>query len=144
MEAKFIIIFIGLVIIGYCLKNKKESFMFTTSYYDPLIDKIKNDLLPIDPRIAGLTFKASNASETINKKNVYLCIKDKNGKYYDYNMLIYVALHECAHAISKAIDEDHNNTSQEFMDNFSMLLDKASALGIYNPALPKTKNYCPT
>ncbi len=59
-------------------------------------------------------------------------------------MLIYVALHECAHAISKAVDEDHNNTSQEFMDNFKMLLDKAEAQGIYDSTLPKPKDYCPS
>lgn len=132
------------VFILVCVKKRREKFLSTYSYPDPLIDKIKADLVPINPKIADITFKAGNASETVNKKTIYLCLKDKKGNYYNYNMLIYVALHECAHAISKAIDTDHNNTSQEFMDNFQMLLDKAEKLGIYNSSLPKTTNYCPT
>lgn len=141
MRLKYVILGVGVIIISYLLtKRYKEKY----SYDDPIVDKIKRELIPLDPRIAKLIFKASNASETINKKNVYLCVKDKNGNYYDYNMLIYVALHECAHAISKAIDEDHNNTSQEFMDNFKKLLDKAAELKIYNPSMPKVDNYCPS
>jgi len=131
-----------------CLLLAITVIIFISYYYrkrnfsDPIIDKLKNDVEQLDPRIKNLNFHGSNVSETINKKNVYLCVKDSNGNYYDYNMLIYVTLHECAHAISKAIDEDHSNTSQEFMDNFKMLLDRAEKLGIYNPNIPKVEKYC--
>jgi hypothetical protein len=60
------------------------------SYHDPLIDKIKIDLLKVDPRVETLHFHASNESFTEDKKFVYLCLKDNNGKYYDYNMIMYV------------------------------------------------------
>lgn len=132
---KYILILVSLGFIFYYQYRKKN-------FNDPLISKIKNDIEKVDPRIKNLNFHGSNVSETINKKNVYLCIKDSNNNYYDYNMLIYVALHECAHAISKAIDEDHSNTSQEFKDNFKMLLDKAEIAGIYNPNIPKVEKYC--
>ena len=32
-----------------------------------------------------------------------MCLKDKNGKYYDDNMLNYVALHELAHVLCDEI-----------------------------------------
>ena len=75
-----------------------------------------------------LKFYASDRSETVNKKEIYMCLKDSNGQYYDYNMLMYVAIHELSHAISVSIDEDHENTSSEFMNNMNMLLEKAKKL----------------
>ena len=102
------------------------------SYDDPLLEKIRNDLLKVDPRVATLRFRASNESFTEDKKT---------NEYYDYNMLMYVCLHELAHAFSESVDEDH--TTKEFRDNFQMLLDKAEKLGLYNPNLPLNYNYCP-
>jgi len=110
------------------------------TYQDPLISKIRNDLALVDPRVQNLTFQASNESFTEDKRHVYLCLKDKNGKYYDYNMLMYVALHELAHAFSKTVDENH--TSKEFKDNFRSLLDKAQSLGLYDPTKPLIYDYC--
>ncbi len=133
----------------YRLKSdrNRESFSFMSSISpedNDILMRIKNDICRLNPKFKSLNFRVGNASETINKKNVYLCLKDSTGNYYDYNMLMYVTLHECAHVLSKAIDSDHNNTSQEFMDNFKMLLDKAESIGIYDPNLPKIQNYCPT
>ena len=85
------------------------------SYNDPMIERIRNDLLKIDERVAYLKFYASNESFTEDKKFVYLCLKDDKGNYYDYNMLMYVSLHELAHAFSQGIDTSHS--SKEFKDN---------------------------
>ena len=106
-----------------------------------MIERIRNDLLKVDPRVQNLKFYASNESFTEDKKFVYLCLKDENGEYYDYNMLMYVCLHELAHAFSESVDEDH--TTKEFRDNFQMLLDKAEKIGLYNPNIPLNYNYCP-
>jgi len=111
------------------------------SYHDPLIDKIKSDLLKIDPRVEELSFHASNESFTEDKKFVYLCLKDKDDKYYDYNMLMYVSLHELAHAFSDSVDTDHSG--KEFKDNFRNLLNKAQSLGLYDPKVPLVYDYCP-
>ena len=111
------------------------------SYHDPLIDKIKSDLLKVDPRVEELSFHASNESFTEDKRFVYLCLKDKNDKYYDYNMIMYVSLHELAHAFSDSIDTDH--TGKEFKDNFRNLLNKAQTLGLYDPKIPLVYDYCP-
>lgn len=111
------------------------------SYHDPLIDRLKDDLLKVDPRVEELSFHASNESFTEDKKFVYLCLKDKDGKYYDYNMIMYVSLHELAHAFSDSVDTDHSG--KEFKDNFRNLLNKAQTLGLYDPKLPLVYDYCP-
>jgi hypothetical protein len=111
------------------------------SYHDPLIDKIKQDLLKVDPRVEELSFHASNESFTEDKRFVYLCLKDKDDKYYDYNMIMYVSLHELAHAFSDSVDTDH--TGKEFKDNFRNLLNKAQTLGLYDPKIPLVYDYCP-
>ena len=111
------------------------------SYHDPLIDRIKDDLLKVDPRVEELSFHASNESFTEDKRFVYLCLKDKDGKYYDYNMIMYVSLHELAHAFSDSVDTDHSG--KEFKDNFRNLLNKAQTLGLYDPKIPLVYDYCP-
>jgi len=109
-------------------------------YDDPLINRLKNDLILVDPRVKNITFYASDASFTEDKKRIYICLKDKNGDYYPYNMLIYVCLHELAHAFSSTIDMSH--TSVEFITNFQNLVQKASDIKIYDPSQPIIQGYC--
>lgn len=112
------------------------------SYSDPKIDELRNKLIQVEPRAQNLVFRASDQSFTEDKKYVYLCLKDKNtGQYYDDNMLMYVCLHELAHAISKTVDEQH--TGDEFNNNFKMLLKKAEQLGFYDSKKPLNYSYCP-
>lgn len=113
----------------------------TYSYSDPLIEKLRNILIDVDPRAKSLVFHASNESFTEDKKIVYLCLKDKNGQYYDFNMLVYVSLHELAHAFSNTVDTQH--TGDEFKNNFKELLKKAEIKGYYDPLKPLDYNYCP-
>ncbi len=71
---------------------------------------------------------------------MYLCLKDESNQYYNRQFLLYVAIHELAHAISKSYDDDHNG--REFNENFDMLLDKATRMGIYDPKTEMIENYC--
>jgi hypothetical protein len=112
------------------------------SYADPLILKIRKDLIDVDPRASRLSFAASDRSFTDNKTKVYLCLKDDDGNYYPYNMLMYVALHELAHAVSKSEDPDH--VGKEFMENFDYLLKTAEQKGKYDPNIPLVMDYCHT
>ena len=109
-------------------------------YKDPMIESIQQDLVKLHPKARELTYSASDKSFTEDKKDMYLCIKDDSNQYYDRNFLMYVAIHELAHAISKSYDDNHNG--REFNDNFDMLLDKASRMGIYDPSQPLIENYC--
>jgi len=108
--------------------------------HDPLIERLKFDLIQIHPKAKELNYFACDSSYTEDKKDMCLCLKDDKGVYYPYNMLIYVAIHELAHAVSKSVDESH--TGKEFLTNFDELLNKASSLGLYNPKEPLVYNYC--
>lgn len=105
---------------------------------DPMILQIKQVLEPLHPCIKGLKLYKGNKSYTINKKSIYLCLKDENGEYYPMNMLIYVTLHELAHYLNK---EDIGHTPK-FHAIFEDLIEKASELGIYNPSIPPIQGYC--
>lgn len=143
VDIELFIIFFSIILIIYStfFINRVELFN------DPLIKRLKKDLEQLDPRVKDIIFYASNESFTEDKKRIYLCLKDINGNYYPYNMLVYVALHELAHAFSPTIDMSH--TSVEFVTNFQNLIDKASSLNqvgsnkkLYDPNQPIIKGYC--
>jgi hypothetical protein len=121
------------IIWWYC--RKVETFD------DPICAEIHRRLIRVDPRAQKLSIKGSNQSFTEDKLRVYLCLYDENGQYYDMNMLMYVAIHELAHAISEQVDPGHK--TDEFKNNFKMLLDKAQAVGVYDKKLPLNYGYCP-
>lgn len=81
-------------------------------------------------------------SFTINKKEIYLCLKDRKlgaENYYDYNSLIFVTLHEIAHVLC-----DELGHTKKFQMIFKELLEHASSLGLYDETKPFVKNYCPS
>ncbi len=111
-------------------------------YQDPMIESIRSDLIKVHPKAKELRYFASDKSFTEDKKDMFLCLKDQNGQYYSRNFLMYVALHELAHAISHSYDDNHNG--REFNENFDMLLKKATHMKIYDPKEPMPENYCGT
>lgn len=79
-------------------------------------------------------------SFTINKREIFLCLKDKNdARYYDLNSLIFVFLHEMAHVLC-----DEVGHTQKFTQIFKELLEHAHYYGVYDPTKPFVKNYCPS
>ena len=104
---------------------------------DPMLHDLRETLRPVHPAIDQVRLYEGEKSYTINKERVYICLRDENGQYYNKNMLIYVTLHELAHAINDEIGH-----TQKFHDIFEELLDKAYSLGIYNPSIPPIQNYC--
>lgn len=106
---------------------------------DPFIKELKELLSPLDPRFRTTTIKCGNRSYTENKKIIVLCLRDKDGKLYDRNTIIYVAIHEFAHLIQEKYDPDHG---PEYQRIFDTLLTRAANLGIYNPHKPLSPHYC--
>lgn len=127
-----VVIICGILIYEYYIKNQQFE-----KYDDPKIDNLKNRLSNVFPEINHIQLSGSNKSFTINKKEIYLCLKDKNGNYYDDNMLIYVLLHELAH-----VKCDEIGHTEKFKTIFKSLLQKAELAGIYNPYQPPIDNYC--
>uniref|UniRef100_A0A6C0KU52 WLM domain-containing protein n=1 Tax=viral metagenome TaxID=1070528 RepID=A0A6C0KU52_9ZZZZ len=104
---------------------------------DPMLIDIRKTLEPVFPDINTVILLKGKKSYTINKKKIHLCLFDKDGKYYDKNMLIYVTLHELAH-----VRCDEVGHTDKFHTIFSDILDTAAKNGIYDPKKPIIKNYC--
>ncbi|NDE13739.1 hypothetical protein EBZ80_02295 [bacterium] len=104
---------------------------------DPMLQTIKDSLRPLHPRVESIDFFEGKKSYTINKKRIYLCLKDKNEEYYDQNMLLYVAIHELAHVLCDEIGH-----TAKFNRIFQEQLQRAVELGIYDPDKPIVRDYC--
>ena len=128
----FGIILSFLMVYKYYIQNNNFE-----KYDDPKIDNLKSKLSRVFPEINYIELSGSNKSFTINKREIYLCLKDKNGNYYDDNMLIYVLLHELAH-----VKCDEIGHTEKFKEIFKLLLQKAEVAGIYNPFQPPIDDYC--
>ena len=72
----------------------------------------------------------------VNKSQIYIVLKDKDGNYYDDNTLMHVLLHETAHGLNGNLGHGPN-----FYKIFNNLKQKALELGYYNPYSPLNKNY---
>jgi hypothetical protein len=104
---------------------------------DPVINEIRDKLKPVFPEIDRVILLKGKKSYTINKKRIHLCLTDKEGKYYDLNMLIYVTLHELAH-----VKCDEIGHTEKFHKIFNELLQKASTHKVYDRSKPILKDYC--
>ena len=89
------------------------------------------------------TVKGSkHTSYSINKgEKIVMCLRsrDEEEKLQDTNILMFVAIHEMAHVMTKSIGH-----TKEFWSNFKRLLKEAVLIGIYNPIdySSKPKQYC--
>lgn len=128
------LILFGLVL-AYLLFFLHVEFFSSTS--DPVLNHLINQLADIHPRFRNVELYVGDKSYTINKKKVYICLKDKNGRYYSRNMLCYVILHEYAHMLCDELDH-----TDKFMRIFDQLLLKATEKGLYNPKIPPISDYC--
>jgi len=128
-----IILFIFILLIVIFVGQLKEYF----DSLDPMLSTIQTTLLPLHPVVKEVQFYEGNKSYTINKKKIYLCLKDKNNQYYELNMLLYVSIHELAHVLCDEIGH-----TPKFDRIFHDLLQKAVALNIYDPNLPILSDYC--
>lgn len=117
------------------LKQQLAVMFDGTVKYDGVLAKL-NDT----PNLFSLIqVRPGDKSYTINKKTIYLCLRDEHNNYYNKNMLIYVFLHEIAHVLSVSI-----NHTDEFREIFGALLSKATDMNIYDPRIPVVLDYCNT
>lgn len=117
----------------FCHFNIIETFKSR----DPILHEIQSQLSTLDPKFQKVELYEGDKSYTINKKKVYICLKDKNGRYYNRNMLVYVTLHEYAHMLCDEIGH-----TDKFYKIFEKLLQKATNAGLYNPNISPVVNYC--
>jgi hypothetical protein len=114
------------------LKVRLEDFFDNKKNWEnPL--KILND----KNIMKNIHFYRGEKSYTINKKKVYICLKDEDGNYYDDNTLIYVIAHELSHVICDEIGH-----TEKFHHIFETLLKKMDQEGLYNSKIPIKHDYC--
>jgi len=104
---------------------------------DPMLYHLRKVLEPVHPAMKTIKLYKSDKSYTINKEKIFLCLRDKNGDYYPLNMLVYVTLHELAHALNTK-DVGH---TEEFHRIFDELLLEASKQGAFNHSIPIIQEY---
>lgn len=130
-----ICIFIIIIIVIFFMLTR---FIEEFKKEDPMLYKIRNKIRPLHPDMVDhIILLEDTKSYTINKKKVYLCLKDENGDYYEDNMLMFVAIHELAHVLCDEIGH-----TDKFQNIFQDLLNKAADLSIYDPSVAPVQNYC--
>lgn len=108
------------------------------SHDNPILNKVRENFGKLNPEYEKIPLREGNSAYTENKRFITLCLKDpQTGKYYDMNTIMYVALHELGHIVSKT--HGHND---EFKRNFSILLREAARKGIYDPRIEVPQTYC--
>ena len=129
----------NLILLGFVIAYLM--FFLHVEYYsstsDPVLDQIRDQLAELHPRFRNVELYVGDKSYTINKKKVFICLKDSKGRYYSRNMLCYVILHEYAHMLCDEIDH-----TDKFRQIFEDLLEQATARGLYNPNIPPVSDYC--
>lgn len=113
-------------------------------YNDPILERVKQDLTKVYPPFPTLNISlfAANDSFTENKKKIFLCVKRPNKDYYKYNTIMYIALHELAHVLTKQYDIDTHG--EEFHKSFNALLTRAKEVGVYDETNELDYDYCGT
>jgi len=113
----------------------RRSYYASSSH--PVLDIVRSNFTRLDPSYANIPLSEADSSYTENKSTITLCLKNKSGRYYDINTVMYVALHELAHVLSHT-----HGHGDEFRQNFADLLRRGAAAGIYDPRQPIPATYC--
>ena len=132
--ALLVLIVICLVIFGVWILSMREEYKDK----HPILEAVRENFAKINPIYGTIPIKEGNQSYTENKRVITLCIKNpEEGGYYSINSIMYVALHELAHVVTKS-----QHHTDEFKRNFNKLLKKGAKLGVYNPSIPIPMTYC--
>lgn len=108
---------------------------------DPVLEKLRLDLIKVEPRVINLNFFSHDESFTEDKQRVFICLKDPiTNEYYDNNTILSVGLHEIAHAFSSVIDKEH--VTPEFNNLHNHYRQKAAELKLFDPEFQVSPTYC--
>ena len=117
--------------------NDENSSINYSNEDELVLKEIYIRLLKVHPFTEKLTLQQGAKSYSINKRQIYLCLKDEHGKYYGMNMLMYVALHELAHCMCDEIGH-----TDKFHEIFDHLLEMAHDRDVYDKTIQPVSSYC--
>lgn len=108
---------------------------------DPKVQRLITKFRP--EQISESLPNTNYTSYSVNKgEKIVFCIRSKKtNKLVDINTMMFVAIHELAHIMTKSIGH-----TDEFWDNMKYLLQKAIKIGVYKEEDYRTnpKPYCGT
>lgn len=108
----------------------------------PQVQRLQQNFRADPDRFLESTPDAEHTSYSVNKgEKVHFCLRQRDGtnRLVDENIMMFVALHEMAHMITKSIGHD-----QDFWNNFGWLLREAESRNLYTPTNFKSQPvpYC--
>lgn len=141
------VLFIICISIYYVYYKKRERFDTTlcnTFSDDDMIVLLRNIAKYVRPDInCKITVSKGKKSQTISKRHIEICIRDKDNNMYPLHTLLYVLLHEMSHVISATYSGYENKTHDSvFYTNFEKLLALAKSKGIRVSEDDVPLNYC--
>ncbi len=86
------------------------------------------------------SIESGYTSYSVNKgEKLILCIRQKDGSFVEHNVVMYVAIHELAHIMTKEVGH-----TPSFWDNFKFLLNEAMLIKLYDKVnyTAKPHDYC--
>jgi len=96
----------------------------------PQVKQWVRNFIPDPSRFLEATPDADHTSYSVNKgEKIHLCLRQREGnneKLVDENVMVFVAIHEMAHAVTSSIGH-----GPDFWNNFAWLLKQAEANEIY-------------
>ncbi len=130
--AVFLVLGLGLLFLVFPQRDHSQR--------EPMLRIVRANFKKLDPKFGKIPLYSGDGAYTDNKSVITLCLTNpETGEKYDINTIMYVALHELAHVISKGIGH-----GEEFMQNFTMVREKAEMLGFYDPHKEIPTTYCGT
>lgn len=148
-DTKYFLIGVAVVVLfGISIFWYKHAFD-PYSNPSPLVKQIKSMYANVYPPKGDIPVKEGTEAYTLNKNSITICLKDPiTGKYYSWNTIAYVALHEMAHVITTKTEYGPNGKKNDhgpvFKRNFKKLLEKARQMGYYDPKQKIPDTYCGT
>jgi hypothetical protein len=128
---------IGSIDSAKILDNLKTKGKFLIGCLDSNLELTKNLKMKWENIQLSEGPKENNTtSYTFNKKNVVLCLRNKDNYIHQSNLLFYVLIHEMAHIGSKSLGH-----TKEFYKNFNYLLKIAKINNMYYEISNPT-DYC--
>lgn len=133
---------LSLVVFFRCMKKSPEHQIIhkLKCHMDLFVDTL-NQKFPEDQRVARLytryqttkLFESNNhETYTLNKgEKIVMCIRNyakDNQIHDDFNLLVFVGLHELTHIMCESIDH-----TSEFWTNFKFILRQAAEMKLYDP-----------
>jgi hypothetical protein len=112
--------------------------MFAKYPDNPDAQRLYNNFNP--DAISEGSIESGYTSYSINKgEKLILCIRQTDKSFVEQNVIMYVAIHELAHIMTKEVGH-----TQTFWDNFKFLLREAIDIGIYKKVNfnNKPEDYC--